>query len=123
MHVSLRQVQIFEAVAGALSYTRAAEELHLTQPLSLPRSSNWKQHRIAASWSVSASAVPDRCRSRTLATCRDILGGLERLEMRLNYLQGLKRCRLRVAMVTTAKYLVPCCSASLCVQYPASRRR
>ena len=32
MHVSLRQIQIFEAVARTLSYTRAAEELHLTQP-------------------------------------------------------------------------------------------
>ena len=32
MNVSLRQLQIFEAVVRHLSYTRAAEELHLTQP-------------------------------------------------------------------------------------------
>ena len=32
MHVSLRQLKIFEAVARHLSYTRAAEELFLTQP-------------------------------------------------------------------------------------------
>ncbi len=31
-HVTLRQLQVFEAVARNLSFTRAADELHLTQP-------------------------------------------------------------------------------------------
>ncbi len=31
-HISLRQMQIFEAVVRLGGYTRAAEELHLTQP-------------------------------------------------------------------------------------------
>ena len=32
MHLTLRQLEVFEAVARHGSYTRAAEELHLTQP-------------------------------------------------------------------------------------------
>lgn len=32
MHLSLRQISIFEAVAQHESYTRAAEKLHMTQP-------------------------------------------------------------------------------------------
>ncbi len=32
MHVTLRQLQVFEAVARLNSYTRAAEHLHLSQP-------------------------------------------------------------------------------------------
>ena len=32
MHVTLRQLKVFEAVARHLSFTRASEELHLTQP-------------------------------------------------------------------------------------------
>ena len=32
MHITIRQLQVFDAVARHLSYTRAAEELHLTQP-------------------------------------------------------------------------------------------
>lgn len=32
MHVTLRQLKVFEAVARHLGYTRAAEELHLSQP-------------------------------------------------------------------------------------------
>ena len=31
-HATLRQLKVFEAVARCLSYSRAAEELHLTQP-------------------------------------------------------------------------------------------
>ena len=32
LHVTFRQLQVFESVARHRSYTRAAEELHLTQP-------------------------------------------------------------------------------------------
>jgi len=32
MNITFRQLQIFEAVAHHLSYTRASEALHLTQP-------------------------------------------------------------------------------------------
>ncbi len=32
MHITLRQLTVFQAVSRHLSYTRAAEELHLTQP-------------------------------------------------------------------------------------------
>ena len=31
-HATLRQLKVFEAVARNLSFSRAAEELHLTQP-------------------------------------------------------------------------------------------
>ena len=31
-HATLRQLQIFETAAGNLSFARAAEQLHLTQP-------------------------------------------------------------------------------------------
>jgi len=32
MHLTLQQLKLFEAVTRNSSYTRAAEELHLTQP-------------------------------------------------------------------------------------------
>ncbi|MEE9356625.1 MAG: LysR family transcriptional regulator, partial [Methylococcaceae bacterium] len=32
MNITFRQLRIFEAVARHLSFTRASEELHLTQP-------------------------------------------------------------------------------------------
>jgi len=53
-----------------------------------------------------------------LATCRETLDALDRLEMRLADMQGLKRGRLRLAMVTTAKYLIPRLLGEFCVKYP-----
>ena len=32
LHLTLRQLKVFESVARHLSYSRAADELHLTQP-------------------------------------------------------------------------------------------
>jgi len=32
LHLTLRQLKVFESVARYLSYSRAADELHLTQP-------------------------------------------------------------------------------------------
>jgi DNA-binding transcriptional LysR family regulator len=119
MHVSLRQVQIFEAVARTLSYTRAAEELHLTQPAVFTQIKQLEGsvgmpllERIGKRLHLTDAGC------EVLTTCCDMLGGLERLEMRLADMQGLKRGRLRVAMVTTAKYLVPRLLAEFCVRYP-----
>ena len=40
--ISLRQLQVFEAVARLLSYTRAVEELFLSQPTVSMQIKNWK---------------------------------------------------------------------------------
>ena len=32
LHITLRQLKVFESVARHLSFSRAAEDLHLTQP-------------------------------------------------------------------------------------------
>lgn len=119
MHVSLRQLHIFEAVARHLSYTRAAEELHLTQPAVFTQVKQLEEgvglpllERIGKLMYLTSAG------REVLATCRDMLEGLERLEMRLADMQGLKCGRLRLAMVTTAKYLVPRLLGEFCVRYP-----
>ena len=43
MHLTLRQLQCFSAVAKNLSYTKAAQELHLTQPAVSKRISNLEE--------------------------------------------------------------------------------
>lgn len=119
MRITLRQLHIFEAVSRLKGYTRAAAELHLTQPavftqvrqledgigLPLLERAGKQMHLTEAGREV-------------LATGRELLGSIERLEMRLADMRGLKRGRLRVAMVTTATYLVPRLLAEFCVRYP-----
>jgi DNA-binding transcriptional LysR family regulator len=119
MRFSLRQLQIFDAVARHLSYTRAAEELHLTQPAVFAQ-----VKQLEAGVGV---AVLERIGKRlhltdagreVLATGREASAALERLEMRLADMQGLKRGRLRVAIVTTAEYLVPRLLGEFCARHP-----
>jgi len=119
MRFSLRQLHIFEAVSRHRSYTRAAEELHLTQPAVFSQVKQLEE-------SVGLPLVERTGKQihlteggrEVLAAARETLGAIERLEMRLADLQGLKRGRLRVAIVTTAKYLVPRLLAEFCVRYP-----
>jgi DNA-binding transcriptional LysR family regulator len=119
MRFSLRQLHIFEAVARHLSYTRAAEELFLTQPAVFTQVKQLEDsvglpllERIGKQLHLTAAG------NEVLAAGRETRDALERLEMRLADMQGLKRGKLRVAIVTTAKYLVPRLLGEFCARYP-----
>ena len=119
MRFSLRQLHIFEAVARHLSYTRAAEELHLTQPAVFAQVKQLEDsvgqpllERIGKQLFLTAAG------NEVLATSRETVGAIERLEMRLADMQGLKKGRLRIAIVTTAKYLIPRLLGEFCTRYP-----
>ncbi|MDO9602878.1 MAG: LysR substrate-binding domain-containing protein [Rhodocyclaceae bacterium] len=119
MRFSLRQLQIFGAVARHLSYTRAAEDLHLTQPAVFAQIKQLEEsiglpllERIGKQLHLTPTG------HEVLATSRETIDALERLEMRLSDMQGLKRGRLRIAIVTTAKYLIPRLLGEFCSHYP-----
>jgi DNA-binding transcriptional LysR family regulator len=52
------------------------------------------------------------------AACRDILSTLSNLEIKLADLKGLKRGRLRLGVLTTAKYVAPEILGAFCRVYP-----
>lgn len=119
MHLSLRQIRIFEAVARHRSYTRAAEELHLTQPAVFTQAKQLEEgvgHLLLER--IGKQVYLTDAGREVLATCRETIEGLDRLEMRLADMQGLKRGRLRLAMVTTAEYLLPRLLGEFCAHYP-----
>lgn len=119
MHLSLRQIHIFEAVARHLSYTRAAEELHLTQPAVFTQVKQLEEGVGLPLLERTGKQIHLTDAGReVLATCRETMDALERLEMRLADMQGLKRGRLRIAMVTTAKYLLPRLLGEFCARHP-----
>lgn len=116
---SLRQMQIFQSVARHLSYTRAAEELHLTQPAVFTQVRQLEEQL--------GSALIERLGKRlflteagqvVLSSARDVLGEMERMEMRLAELRGLARGRLRIAVVSTAKYDIPRRLGAFCRAHP-----
>ncbi len=119
MRFSLRQLHIFEAVARHLSYTRAAEELHLTQPAVFAQVKQLEEsvgmplvERIGKQLHLTAAGL------EVLAASRETLKSIERLETRLADMQGLKHGRLRIAIVTTTKYLIPRLLGEFCTQHP-----
>lgn len=119
MSASLRQLQIFRAVARTLSYTRAAEDLHLTQPAVFTQVRQLEDQL--------GSVLIERIGKRLFlteagevvqASAREVLGELERLEMTLADLRGMARGRLRVAVVSTAKYDIPRRLGDFCRRHP-----
>lgn len=119
MRFSLHQLRVFAAVARHLSYTRAAEELHLTQPAVFTQVKQLEEslgqpllERLGKQLFLTDAG------RETQLTARETLHALERLEMRLADLQGLKRGRLRLAIVTTAESLIPRLLGAFCQQYP-----
>jgi len=94
-HVSLRQLRVFEAAASNRSFSKAAETLHLTQP-GLPLF-----ERIGRKLYVTEAG------QELLARTREILRALKDAEDTLNGLRGLRRGRINLAVVSTAKYFVP----------------
>lgn len=119
MRYSLRQLEIFCAVARTLSYTRAAEELNLTQPAVFTQVRQLED-------SVGTPII-ERIGKRLFLTdagrlvldsARTILGEAGRMDQALADLRGLSRGRLRISIVSTAKYDVPARLGVFCAQHP-----
>ena len=118
-HSTFRQLEIFEAIARHGSFTRAAEELFLTQPTA---SMQIKKLTDAVGIPLFEQIgkrihLTDAGKALQL-TCRDIFGSLNNFEMLVSDMQGLKQGKLRLAVVTTAKYFAPRLLGPFCKQYP-----
>lgn len=118
-HATLRQLKVFEAVARNLSFTRAAEELHLTQPtVSIQLKQLTDIVGLALLEQVGKRVFLTDAGRELLTVCRDIFEGLSRYEMLVSDMKGMKAGKLRLAAVTTAKYFVPRLLGAFYERYP-----
>ena len=107
-NATLRQLKVFEAVARNLSYTRAAEELFTTQPtvsIQLRQLTDIVGQPLLEQ--VGKRVFLTDTGRELLKVCREIFDGLERFEMLVSDMKGVKAGKLRLAVITTAKYFVP----------------
>lgn len=119
MHFSLRQLHIFEAVARRLSYTRAAEELHLTQPAVFAQVKQLEDNiGLPLIERIGKRLFLTDVGREVLATSREVRDAIDRLEMRLDNMHGLRKGKLRIAIVTTAEYLISRLLGEFCTCYP-----
>jgi DNA-binding transcriptional LysR family regulator len=119
MRVTLRQLQVFEAVARLGSFSRAAEEIHVTQPAVSKQIRQLQQEvGLPLLEQIGRQVCLTDAGRELLATCSDWLDTWNRFEQSIADLKGLKQGRLRIAVVTTAKYFMPRVLGPFCGQYP-----
>ncbi|WP_424102924.1 LysR family transcriptional regulator [Moorena producens] len=116
---TLHQLRVFEAVARHNSFTRAAEELFLTQPtVSMQVKQLTKIVGMPLFDQVGKRIYLTQAGEELVKTCREVFDKLDKFEMTLSDLKGLKQGRLRLAVITTAKYFVPRLLGPFCERYP-----
>lgn len=116
---TLHQLRVFEAVARHSSFTRAAEELFLTQPsVSMQVKQLSKSVGMPLFEQVGKRLYLTPAGEHLLGTCRDIFDRLAQFEMTVADLQGLKQGQLKLSVITTAKYVIPRLLGPFCQRYP-----
>jgi DNA-binding transcriptional LysR family regulator len=118
-HATLRQLQVFEAIVRLGSFTRAAEELFLTQPtVSMQIKKLADSLGLPLFEHVGRNVQPTEAGVELYQSCRRIFETLANLEMKIADLKGIKRGRLRLGVITTAKYFAPEVLGDFCKLYP-----
>ena len=117
--LTLRQLKVFETVARLSGFNRAAEELHLAQPTVSLQVRQLADaigtplyEQIGKKIYITEAGALVRC------AAADVFATFDRLEMQLAQLKGLKIGRLKVAVVTTAKYFIPRLLGPFTQHYP-----
>lgn len=119
MPVTIRQFRVFQAVARHQSYTRAAEELNLTQPAVFAQVRQLEERLgIALMERVGKRMFLTDAGRVVLEGARETLEGLERMKMRLADMRGLREGRLKLAIVSTAQYFMPRLLGDFCTENP-----
>lgn len=105
MHMTLRQLQCFAAVARNLSYTKAADELHLTQPaVSMQIRQLEQQAGLALTELFGKQVHLTEAGEEVYRYARSILQQVDEMDDVLDRLKGLHGGRLRIAAISSANY-------------------
>jgi LysR family transcriptional regulator, low CO2-responsive transcriptional regulator len=118
-NATFHQLKVFAAVAQHNSFTRAAEALFLTQPtVSMQVKQLSKTVGLSLFEQVGKKLYLTEAGKELYATCQDVFDRMSRFEIAIADIKGLKQGTLRVAVVTTAKYVVPRILGPFCKRYP-----
>ena len=107
-HATFRQLEIFEAIARLGSFTRASEELYLTQPtVSMQMKKLTDMVGVPLVEQVGKKLFLTDAGKELAQSCREVFGIMDRFTMSVAEQQGLKKGRLALAAVSTASYFAP----------------
>jgi DNA-binding transcriptional LysR family regulator len=107
-HATLRQLKVFEAVARLLSYSRAAEELHLTQPAVSTQIRKLEEHAglpLFEQFGKKIFLTP--AGTELLHHSRLIIGQFAEAEAAMTQFKGVAGGKLNVAVISAGDYFFP----------------
>ncbi|MHB1351885.1 MAG: LysR family transcriptional regulator [Thiobacillus sp.] len=107
-HTTFRQLEIFEAIARLGSFTRASEELYLTQPTVSMQMKKLTENVGAPLIEHIGKRIHLTADGQQLAQAtREIFAILDRFTMSVAERRGLKQGKLSLMAITTASYFAP----------------
>ncbi len=118
-NVTLRQLTVFEAVARNLNFSRAAQELHLTQPAVSMQVKQLEQAAGLPLFEQIGKKIFLTEAGRELAHySRSVKQQLRDAGEALSELKDVNRGRLHLTLISTAKYFAPAFVARFCRAHP-----
>ena len=120
MNLTFRQLRLFQALADKGSVSAAANTMHVTQPTA---SMQLKEMTMAIGlplYEVIGKKIFLTETGLSLAsTAREMCQTWESFEQLVDATKGIARGRLKISVVSTAKYFMPKLIGSFCKRHPA----
>ena len=119
MHITFRQLQVFEAAARLGGYTRAAETLHLSQPAVSMQIRQLEEHAGMPLFDQIGKKVHLTDAGRALYRhAQDIIAQVHEAQLELEEMRGVRRGQLNITIASTANYFAPKLLAAFCQRHP-----
>ena len=119
MNITFRQLKLFLALAETGSVSAAARLLHITQPTASMSLREITDSVGVPLYEVVARRVYLTQVGHELAkTARTISSEWDAFEQHVDGIKGLTRGKLKLAVVSTAKYFIPRILGTFCAKYP-----
>lgn len=119
MNITFRQLRLFLALAETGSVSGAAKLMHVTQPTASMQLKDITESVGLPLYEVVSKKIYLTDMGKELATtARAIAQSWDSFEQNADAVKGLSRGKLKVAVVSTAKYFMPRLVGSFCQKYP-----
>jgi len=119
LHLTLRQLQVFEKVATHLNFSRAAEALYLSQPaVSMQIKQLEENIGLPLFEQMGKKIFLTEAGHELFHYARNIAHQLAEIETVFDDIKGLGRGKLTISVVNTANYFTPQLLATFCRRYP-----
>ncbi|MDQ2989542.1 MAG: LysR family transcriptional regulator [Pseudomonadota bacterium] len=118
-NATLRQLKVFEAVARHLSFSRAAEELHLTQPAVSTQIKTLESHvELELFEQLGKKVYLTQGGTELLYYSRAIIKQFQDAEEALAHFKGISGGKLNVAVISAGDYFFPHLLVEFARQHP-----